>query len=77
MRVARIPLIPLAIGAGIAVGLGAFLVRKRRALMDKVRRPRLEELTKDELYQRARAADIHGRSEMTKDELVRALRSAA
>jgi len=77
VRVARIPLIPLAIGAGIAVGLGAFLVRKRRALMDKVRRPRLEELTKDELYQRARAADIHGRSEMTKDELVRALRSAA
>jgi hypothetical protein len=45
--------------------------------MDMVRPPRLEELTKDELYERAREADIHGRSEMTKDELIRALRSAA
>ena len=36
---------------------------------------RLESLTKDELYDRARAAEIPGRSEMSKEELVRALRS--
>jgi hypothetical protein len=34
----------------------------------------LEELTKDELYERAQAADIEGRSTMSKDELVRALK---
>jgi hypothetical protein len=38
-------------------------------------RPRsLDELTKEELYQRAQEANIPGRSEMTKDELVAALR---
>ncbi|MDX6510754.1 MAG: hypothetical protein QOE36_258 [Gaiellaceae bacterium] len=36
----------------------------------------LEELTKDELYSRAQKADIPGRSEMTKDQLIRALRKA-
>jgi hypothetical protein len=35
----------------------------------------LEELTKDELYERAQAADIEGRSTMSKDELVRALKA--
>jgi hypothetical protein len=34
----------------------------------------LEELTKEELYERAQAADIEGRSTMSKDELVRALK---
>jgi hypothetical protein len=34
----------------------------------------LDDLTKDELYQRAQEADIPGRSEMSKDELVAALR---
>ena len=29
--------------------------------------------TRDELYERARTADIHGRSRMTKDELAGAL----
>jgi hemerythrin superfamily protein len=33
----------------------------------------LQELTKDELYERAQEADIEGRSDMNKDELVRAL----
>ena len=37
----------------------------------------LEELTKEQLYERARAADIHGRSEMSKDELIAALRNAS
>lgn len=36
----------------------------------------LEDLTKDELYQRAQDKDIPGRSEMSKDELVEALRGA-
>jgi hypothetical protein len=35
----------------------------------------LEELTRDELYARAQAAEIPGRSEMTKAELVAALRA--
>jgi len=38
-------------------------------------RPRsLDDLTKEELYARAQEADISGRSEMSKDELVEALR---
>ena len=36
--------------------------------------PPYEEWTRDELYQRARDMDIEGRSDMTKDELVTALR---
>lgn len=36
----------------------------------------LKDLTKSELYDRAQALDIEGRSQMTKDELVKALRSA-
>jgi DNA end-binding protein Ku len=36
----------------------------------------LERLPKDELYERAKAADIKGRSDMSKDELVEALRRA-
>jgi hypothetical protein len=39
-------------------------------------RPRaLDDLTKEELYARAQKAEITGRSEMSKDELVAALRS--
>ncbi|MBT8250837.1 MAG: Rho termination factor N-terminal domain-containing protein [Acidimicrobiia bacterium] len=34
-----------------------------------------EEWTKDELYERAQELDIEGRSDMTKDELIAALRS--
>jgi len=40
-------------------------------------RPRtLDDLTKEELYARAQEADIPGRSEMSKEELVAALRAA-
>jgi hypothetical protein len=35
----------------------------------------LEDLTRDELYERAQEAEIPGRSEMSKDELVEALRA--
>lgn len=37
---------------------------------------RLEERTRDELYNRARELDIDGRSDMTKDELIDAIRAA-
>ncbi|MCA9515238.1 MAG: Rho termination factor N-terminal domain-containing protein, partial [Myxococcales bacterium] len=36
----------------------------------------LEARTKDELYNRAKELDIDGRSKMTKDELIRAIRKA-
>jgi hypothetical protein len=36
---------------------------------------RLEDMTKEELYARAQEADLPGRSEMSKDQLVKALRS--
>jgi hypothetical protein len=43
---------------------------------DSRARPRsLEDLTKEELYARAREADIPGRSEMSKEQLVEALRA--
>ena len=50
------------------------------ALKKRLSRPsgsprKLEDLTKDELYARAQAAEIPGRSEMSKDQLVAALRS--
>ena len=35
-----------------------------------------EEWTRDDLYDRAQELDIDGRSDMTKDELIKALRSA-
>ena len=37
--------------------------------------PPYEEWTKDELYDRAQELDVDGRSEMSKDELIEALRS--
>jgi hypothetical protein len=37
---------------------------------------RLEDRTRDELYERAQALDIEGRSRMTKDELVEAIRAS-
>ncbi|SHI65276.1 DUF7218 family protein [Wenxinia saemankumensis] len=36
--------------------------------------PPYEDWTKDELYERAQELDIEGRSDMDKDELIRALR---
>jgi hypothetical protein len=38
--------------------------------------PAYEEWTKDELLDRARELDVQGRSEMTKDELIEALRAS-
>lgn len=39
-------------------------------------RPNYEEWTKDELYERAQELNVEGRSEMTKSELIEALRGA-
>lgn len=47
-----------------------------RSPSDESRAPRrLEDLTKEELYARAQEADIPGRSEMSKEQLVQALRA--
>ena len=48
--------------------------RKERARREEAR---LEDLTKDELLERAGDLEISGRSKMTKDELVRAVRKAS
>ena len=39
------------------------------------KQPPYEEWTKDDLYERAQELDIDGRSDMTKDELIEALRN--
>lgn len=39
------------------------------------KQPPYEEWTRDELYDRARELDVDGRSDMTKDELIKALRN--
>lgn len=39
------------------------------------KQPPYEDWTKDELYDRAQELDIDGRSDMTKDELIEALRN--
>jgi hypothetical protein len=58
---------------GLASAAGLPLVRKW--LSDSPARPsRLEDLTREELYARAQEADIAGRSEMSKAQLIDALR---
>jgi Rho termination factor, N-terminal domain len=64
-----------ALGAGTAIGVVGGVAYAR--LRNGGEGDSLESMTKDELYKRAQEADIPGRSDMTKDELVRALRSAS
>ena len=59
---------------GAASASAAPVLRKRLSRPSGAPR-NLEELTKDELYARAQAAEIPGRSEMSKDQLVAALRA--
>jgi len=71
---------------GMALGgmaLGVMLLR-RRGTSGQVasqiapphdRREDLEDLAKEELYKRARQANVTGRSKMTKDGLIKALRA--
>jgi hypothetical protein len=68
----------LVIGAGIGMLAAATFFRRPlwqlAVALPQRRSPDLDDLTKDELYRRAQKADVAGRSEMTKDELVRALK---
>jgi hypothetical protein len=62
------------LGSGVALGAlaGTRLVIPR--VRRRQRRGRLDDLTRDELYELARESDVEGRSGMTKDELIAALR---
>ena len=53
--------------AAVGAALGTRLLRRFR------RSDELTSLTKEELYEKAREAEVAGRSEMTKDELIDAL----
>jgi hypothetical protein len=83
--------IPTAVAAFVASRAVPWVVSKTRPVLEAGRkragraraalptargneRP-LDDLTKDELYERAQAADIEGRSTMSKDELLRALKA--
>jgi hypothetical protein len=73
------------VGVGLSVAFKAAQARDllpagpqvRRAVLRRVPRPKddLESLTKEQLYERAQAEDVPGRSEMTKAELINSLRS--
>jgi hypothetical protein len=73
---------------GMALGgmaLGVMLLRRRGAsgrvasqsAPPHGRREDLEDLAKEELYERARQANVTGRSKMTKDGLIKALRATS
>ena len=64
----------LVFGVGLGVAIASVIARS--AFLSRLlgRMTRLEELTKEELYRRAQDADVAGRSGMTKDELVDALK---
>jgi hypothetical protein len=83
-------LVPTAVAAFVASRVAPWVISRTRPVVEagrsKVRRARsavpgrsnerpLDGLTKEELYERAQAADIEGRSTMSKDELLRALRA--
>jgi hypothetical protein len=67
------------------IALGVMLVRRRGASsrsLSQIAPPKgrgddLDQLAKEELYDRARKANIAGRSKMTKDGLISALRATA
>jgi Rho termination factor-like protein len=65
-----------AVWAGAVAAAGGALAAALRFFRRSKRTSALEDLTKDELYERAREADIEGRSEMTKEELIDALRKS-
>ena len=61
--------------AGAARDAVGGVAEAARGVTGQASEPPLEELTKEQLYERARALDIPGRSEMSKDELIAALRA--
>lgn len=83
-------LVPTAAAAFVASRVAPWVISRTRPVVEagrsRARRTRsaapgrsnerpLDELTKEELYERAQAADIEGRSTMSKDELLRALKA--
>jgi hypothetical protein len=86
---AVVVLVPTVVAGFVASRAAPWVVSRVRPAIDagraRMRRPArvgarrderpLEDLTKEELYERAQAADIEGRSTMSKDELVRALKA--
>ncbi len=62
---------------GMSTSKAAAIANTEDASSTGGQRPPYEEWTKDELYERARELDVEGRSDMTKDELIEALRSDA
>jgi Rho termination factor, N-terminal domain len=73
MRTISMRLVMLASGVALGALAGARLVVPR--VRRRQRRGHLDDLTRDELYELARESDVEGRSGMTKDELISALRS--
>jgi hemerythrin superfamily protein len=73
-----LPALRKAVDAGTLDRLGTAFDRARRELLGAAARATTVELpadaTRDELYEMAKKADIHGRSSMTKQELADALR---
>lgn len=81
-------LVPTVVAGFVATRVAPWVVSRVKPLLEAGRarmRPEptaasgrdersLEELTKDELYERAQAAEIEGRSTMSKEQLVRALK---
>jgi hypothetical protein len=71
----------LALVGVVAIALGAAASRFRtlpalpRPLRPEEPGDELDQLTRAELYERARAADIAGRSQMSKEQLIAALRN--
>jgi hypothetical protein len=73
----RIQPLLLGVGLGTALGVASALRRRRPLSRDSDEGDGFAELTKNELYQLARDAELPGRSAMSKAELIRALRSAS
>lgn len=72
MKAISMRLVMLASGVALGALAGARLVVPR--VRRRQRRSHLDDLTRDELYELARESDVEGRSGMTKDELIGALR---
>ena len=64
-------------GEGRLADLGSRLERAKQKAQAAEAGDSLVDLTKDELYQKAKELDVDGRSKMTKDELVEAVRASS
>jgi len=71
----RIRTIALLTGIGVLTAVPR--VRQRVPTLIGLRSRSLDDMTKEELYARAQAAEVPGRSEMNKEELIAALRDRA